>query len=251
MQSQIAIPAQTARISLVDAARGVALVAMTVFHFCWDLAMFLFIDPATMTSTGMIWFARTIAGSFLFLVGFSLFLAHGREIRWHKFASRLMWIVGAALLITIVTYYATPEAFIFFGILHSIALSSILGLFFLKLDWRLTAVLSLVFLFGRYWLSSPLLDAPIWWWTGLSEFLPRSNDFVPIFPFFGMVLAGIAVANLAKRNGWTGALAQISCDNRLCKVLIFMGRNSLIYYLVHQPVLIMLVYGYARITGRI
>lgn len=251
MQSEIAISAKSARISLVDAARGIALIAMTIFHFSWDLAMFQLIDPAVMTSKGMIWFARTIAGSFLFLVGFSLYLAHGREIRWSRFFNRLAWVAGAAAVITIATYYATPDAFIFFGILHSIALSSIFGLAVLKLDWRITGILSLFFLFGKHWLSTPVLDAPFWWWTGLSQFVPTSNDFVPIFPFFGMVLAGIAVARLTSARGWIGELSEIACDGQMCRILIFIGRNSLVYYLLHQPILVLMVYTFVRATGRI
>lgn len=251
MQSEIAISARSARISLVDAARGVALIAMTVFHFSWDLAMFRFIDPAVMTSTGMIWFARTIAGSFLFLVGFSLFLAHGKGIRWSNFINRLVWVAGAAAIITAATYFATPDAYIFFGILHSIALSSILGLAALRLDWRITGILSLFFLFGKHWLTTPVLDAPTWWWTGLSQIVPTSNDFVPIFPFFGMVLAGIAVARLAYENRIIPRLSQINCSGHICEMLIFIGRHSLVYYLLHQPVLILLVYGFARVTGHI
>ncbi|MGI9402551.1 MAG: DUF1624 domain-containing protein [Rhizobiaceae bacterium] len=251
MQSQFAVSANSARINLIDAARGIALIAMTIFHLSWDLALFRFIDPDVMVSAGMIWFARTIAGSFLFLVGFSLYLAHGSKIRWSNFLNRLVWIAGAAAIITIVTYFATPDAYIFFGILHSIALGSVFGLAVLKLDWRITGFLALIFLLGKHWLSTSFFDAPIWLWTGLSEIVPRSNDFVPIFPFFGMVLAGIAAARLASEKGWTTDLAAISCDNRLCQFLRYIGRNSLVYYLLHQPALILLVYIFALATGHI
>jgi uncharacterized membrane protein len=239
------------RITLIDIARGAALAGMTIFHFCWDLTMFGLADPALMTGAGMIWFGRVIAGSFLFLAGFSLVLAHGDGIRWRKFVIRLTMIAGAALAITVVTLIATPDAFIFFGILHAIALGSILGLALLRLPWWLAAALAAVFLVGRHWLSTPGFDSPWLWWTGLSSASPRSNDFVPMFPFFGMVVAGIAGGKLISRLNLLGDLAQVSLRGRLSELLQLIGRHSLLYYLLHQPVLIALLGGYLRLTGRI
>ena len=71
-------PAAKGRIEVIDLARAVALVAMVVFHFTWDLEHFYYVEPG-LTEVGGWWiFARCIASSFLFLVGFSLVLANGR-----------------------------------------------------------------------------------------------------------------------------------------------------------------------------
>ncbi|MCU0789992.1 MAG: DUF1624 domain-containing protein, partial [Nitratireductor sp.] len=185
------------RIELIDLLRGVALIAMTTFHFGWDLGMFGIIDPRFMFEPGPRWYARGIAGTFLFLVGFSLYLAHRKGIRWRAFLFRLLQVGGAAALITVATFIATPDAFIFFGILHSIALASVLGLAFLRLPWWVTGAAGLFVLLSRPWLQTPLLDASPFWWTGLSAIIPVSNDYVPVFPFFGMVLIGMAAAQLA------------------------------------------------------
>ena len=115
------------RIEAIDIARALALVAMAIFHFTWDLENFGYLTPGLTEHGGWRLFARCIASSFLFLVGVSLVLANRNGIRWPAFWKRFAMIVVAAAAITLVTLYVTPDAFIFFGILHEIALASLLG----------------------------------------------------------------------------------------------------------------------------
>jgi uncharacterized membrane protein len=239
------------RIPLVDLLRGVALIAMTGFHFSWDLGMFRLIDPAVMFEPGARWTARVIAGSFLFITGFSLFLAHGQGLKARGYFIRLAQIGGAAAIISVATRIATPEAFIFFGILHQIAFATIAGLLFLRLPWWITAAAGFFVLLSGPWLQTPALDAPIWWWTGLSEVIPISNDYVPVFPFFGMVLLGIAAASLMTATGSMEAIAKPKLDALPARFLRFLGRHSLVYYLLHQPIMIGLLYGFLWLSGRI
>ncbi|MCB1462075.1 MAG: DUF1624 domain-containing protein [Nitratireductor sp.] len=245
------------RIALIDLARGLALVAMTAFHFCWDLEMFAILPRGFMGSAGMIWAARIIAGSFLFLVGFSLFLAHGPDIargmgiRWRPFLIRLGQIVAAAALITVATWFAEPNALVFFGILHSIALGSVLALTFLRAPWWLTAAAGLAVLTLRDALRTEALDAPIFWWSGLSRIVPVSVDYVPVFPFFGMILLGLAAANLATPRDLLATLAAPRLDGPTSRLLRFIGRHSLIYYLAHQPVMLAILYSILWLGGRV
>jgi uncharacterized membrane protein len=234
------------RIDAIDAARGAALLAMASYHFTWDLEFFGY-APAGLTEFGG-WklYARCIASSFLFLVGVSLVLAHARGIRWNGFWKRLAMVAVAALAITAVTYVATPGSFIFFGILHQIALASLLGLAFLRLPaWTTLAVATLVVLAPNY-LRSPLFDHPLLWWVGLSTVIPRSNDYVPLFPWFGAVLAGIGFTRLAASTGLLAWLADRSLLPAL-RPLAFAGRHSLAFYLIHQPVLIACVWLFSQI----
>ncbi|AAL51990.1 hypothetical protein BMEI0809 [Brucella melitensis bv. 1 str. 16M] len=122
-------PSPRPRLGRIDIAHGIALIAMAIYHFGWDLEFFGYMAPATTAQGGWKLFARCIASSFLFLVGFSLVLAHGRGIRWRPMAKRLLQIIAAAAAISAVTWYMTPDSFIFFGILHQIALASVLGFF--------------------------------------------------------------------------------------------------------------------------
>ncbi len=226
------------RLQIIDLARGVALVAMTTFHFGWDIEMFGFVDPGFASQPSMIWYARCIASTFLFLVGFSLVMAHSPKIKWHSFFKRWLLIAGAAGVITFATIFATPEVFIFFGILHHIALASLLGLLFVRLP-ALACLLAaagvlIVFAYGK----SDLFDAPFWWWSGLNATIPRSTDYVPIFPFFAAVLTGMATAKILVRHGLLIRIGAWQFNRKIAATLKFIGRHSLVYYLVHQPIMI-------------
>lgn len=233
-------PARQPRIEAIDLARGLALVAMAVYHFNWDLELFGYLDPGTTAHGWLKLLARSTASSFLILVGISLYLAHGRGIRWRSFLIRLAMVAGAALAISIVTWFATPQSFIFFGILHEIALASVLGLAFLRLPALVTLAVAAVVIAAPWYARSSFFDQPWLSWAGLSSVDPRSNDYVPIFPWFGAVLVGIGLAQLAVWSGLTARLAEIRLPRT--SLLRFAGRHSLVVYLIHQPILIGIVW---------
>ncbi len=244
----IAETAKRPRLDRLDIARGVALIAMAIYHFGWDLEFFGYLAPGTTGQGGWKIFARCIASSFLYLVGFSLVLAHGRTIRWRPMGKRLLQIVAAAAAITAITYSMSSENFIFFGILHQIALASVLGLLFLRLPPLLTLVVAALVIAAPFYARSDIFNHPALAFVGLSTLIPLSNDYVPLFPWFGAVLIGIATARIAEHtNALTWFSGGIS-PSFLQKPLSFIGRHSLAFYLIHQPVLISLVYVFSLIA---
>lgn len=241
----------TNRLELLDLARGIALVAMTIFHFAFDLQLFGFREPGFIEQPHWKYFARSIASTFLFLTGFSLYIAHHDGVLWSKWSWRMAKITGAAIVITIATYFATPGQFIFFGILHQIAFASFACLLFLRFPPLLTALLAvLVFWIGQTQ-HLTLFDHPAWWWTGLSAVIPVSSDFVPVFPWWSASLLGFAIARFCHQKQLLEKLSQPKLDSRVSSGLKFLGRNSLIYYLLHQPVMIGFILAYLFATGQI
>lgn len=237
-------PTTVRRYHWLDVARGVALVAMALYHFCWNLELFGYLEPGSAGSGGLKLFARSIASSFLILVGISLALAHTNGIRWPSFWQRWAKIVGAALIITIATYFATPGAYIYFGILHHIALASLLGLAFLRApSWLLLG--TIIAIFGiSYAVALPAFDTRLLAWTGLYNLAPRSNDFVPVLPWFSAVITGMVLGRLILLYGHK--IGDIN-SSIITRPLTFIGRRSLMFYLLHQPVLIAIVYTLALI----
>lgn len=240
---------QLPRIPLIDQLRGVALIAMAIYHFTWDLGFFGYIEPETATTGGWRIFARLIAGSFLFLVGFSLVLGHRKGFHARPFFLRFAKIGGAAALITIATWFAFRETFIFFGILHAIAAASVIGLVFLRLPIVVTLLAAAAAVAAPLYLRTPLFDHPALWWVGLSVNIPRSNDYVPLLPWLAPVLLGIVFAKLFMASTLPERLAGLGgrTNGRWKTLLEAAGRHSLAIYLIHQPVLIALVYGFSLV----
>jgi uncharacterized membrane protein len=235
-------PPAKARLGKLDVLRGIALIAMATYHTGWDFEFFGYLEPGTTGHGAWKIYARVIASTFLVLVGFSLVLAHGRQIRWRHFGIRLAQIVVAALAITLVTLYITPDSFVFFGILHEIAVASVLGLLFLRLPAWIVAIAAVAVIAAPHFLISSTFDAPIFWGLGLSEILIHSNDYVPIFPWFSAVLAGMALAKAMQYFDALRLLAGNIAPAWLDRLLRFIGQHSLAFYLIHQPVLISCVF---------
>jgi uncharacterized membrane protein len=227
------------RILALDIARSLALVCMAIFHFTFDLEMFGYLPLGTTTMGFWYYFPRMIAGSFLFLAGISLVLAHGDGIRWGAFARRLAIIAGAALLVTVGTYFFNRPGFVLFGILHSIALCSVVGLAFLRVPAVVTLIVAAaVFALPWYW-QHPAFNSTGLLWLGLATDKRWMMDYVPVFPWLAPFLVGMAVA---RRVPWPQVAA-----SRAVRVLAFPGQHSLIVYLIHQPILIGLIWAYAQL----
>lgn len=242
-------PAARSRFAWLDTLRGTALLAMASYHFMWDLADFGYLDAA-FPSTG--WpklYARAIATTFLAMAGFSLVLAHGGGMRWKSFWKRFAIIAGAALLVTVGTYFAIPRGFIFFGILHEMALASLIGLLFLRAPWPLTILAAAAAIAAPNYLQSPAFNAPWLWWVGLSTRTHNSFDYVPVLPWIGPFLIGMAIAQSGAASRWLRQNDRGITDSNPGKAaLAFLGRHSLVFYLVHQPVLISILYVFSLIV---
>ncbi len=237
------------RLGHVDVARGLALLAMASYHFSWDLEFFGYLEPGTANTGFLKLYARCIASSFLILAGMSLYWAHEKGFSRASFVKRLGKVGGAALLISVATWLAMPDAFIFFGILHQILLASILGLAFIRLPAPLTLLAAAFCVAAPHYLRHEFFNQWPLYWVGLSTRPPLSNDYVPLFPWFGAVLGGIAAARLVGTFNlkiWLASKAKK--QNPVYKLFAAAGRHSLAIYLVHQPLLIALVWVFAQLA---
>lgn len=236
------------RFAVIDMARGLAIIAMIAYHFCWDLSYFRFISADVGYDAGWVVVARSILAAFLFLSGIGLVLGHGSGIRWNSFWRRWIFVLAGALAITLATWFAFPQSFVYFGVLHAIALFSLLALPFLAAPLWLVVPVALVVIGLPFVYSDALFNEKLFSWIGFWQVPPPANDLVPLFPWFGAVLAGVIAARLALASPpLVQRLSAIRAGGRPARALAFMGRWSLLIYLLHQPLLLALVYPAAQV----
>ncbi len=235
------------RIAALDIARTLALAAMVVFHFTFDLMMFGHVPAGFVFQGFWPYFARTIAASFLFLAGVSLVLAHGKGIRWPSFWRRFAILAAASALITLATWFGMGDAYIRWGILHAIAAGSLIALAFLRAPLILTAAAAIAAFIAPFYLKSEAFSAPALLWLGLSPTVPPMVDYLPLLPWLAPILAGIVAARLMTRLGAWDHLR--TAPTPLIRALSWPGQHSLAVYLIHQPVMFSAVWAYTTLTS--
>ena len=213
------------RYPLIDLTRVLAILLMVFFHLFYDLNLFGFVDIDFYQQDFWYSLPRIIVFLFLLSVGMSLREAHYPLIKWKKFWKRWGQIVLSSLVISLITYKLFPENWIYFGTLHCIAITSLLGLPFIRTPFlagfsgAILLILSITF----------KIDIP--WWK-----LPHTSmDYIPPFPWLGWVLIGISL----HRVGFHQSFRSWPPGAAIWK---WMGRHSLLIYLIHQPLLFSLAW---------
>jgi uncharacterized membrane protein len=235
------------RFDRIDALRGAAIVWMAAFHFAFDLNHLGFLQPRQDFYGDPLWtWQRTaIVSLFLFCAGLSqaVAMAHGQT--WARFGRRWLQIAGCALLVSAGSAWMFPRSWISFGVLHGIAV--MLLLLRLTAGWRPALLLGLgaLLVLLPQWVSHPVFDTRWTNWVGLVTRKPVTEDYVPLLPWLGLILWGSAAGRwlLARKPSvLSGAVASP------LRPLAVLGRWSLSFYMLHQPVLIGLLMAVATIT---
>ena len=233
----------------LDAARGLALAAMFVFHLCWDLSYFRLIPEGFTDSPAFHGFGHAIAASFIFIAGAGMTLAARGTPDLHSAFMRIGMIALAALGVSAVTYLVFPDAFIWFGILHLMALGSLLCLPLVAAPALLVAALACVALALPVFVSEPSFDAPLLQWIGLGTHPPVTNDWRPLLPWLGVMLLGLLAGRAMVAKGLPRIIDDWVPSSPPARGLVWSGRHTLSIYLVHQPVLFALVFIGATISA--
>ena len=222
------------RFDRLDALRGAAVVWMAAFHFCFDLEYFHFIRQDFYGDPFWTWQRNIIVTLFLLCAGFGQAIAGTQGQGWPRFWRRWAQVAGCALLVSVGSWFMFPRSYISFGVLHCIALALIV----MRLSSGAGRVLWLA---GLGAIALPSLVQHAWFdtrwtnWIGLVTHKPVTEDFVPLLPWLGVMWWGLAAGQwvLARRGHWvTGSVPPA------LRPLATLGRWSLSFYMLHQPVLI-------------
>jgi uncharacterized membrane protein len=233
----------------VDVLRGVAIIMMTIFHLMWDLWFFRILPEVVLYAGFWKYFQRTTAILFLLLVGVSLTISYGRERRqqgagpnlWPKYFWRGLRILGWGMVISLAVW-AAGVGYVHFGILHLIGVSIVLAYPLIRRRWLNLALWALLFVAGS-WIETVRVAGPWFVWLGLEPEGYYPNDYFPLIPWFGVVLLGIFLGN----NLYPGGRRLLSLPDLSAlapvRLLRWLGRHSLTIYLIHQPLLLAILWA--------
>ena len=221
------------RFPLIDYLRFFAIVLMVIYHVSYDLYFMGLVSRDVPFHPALMAVARTCLSTFLFCVGYSLAMNKKRYGLWPVFLKAFMknWlkISASAILVSVVTYFSVPDKWIYFGIFHCISLSLLLALFFLKIP-KLALVLGV-----------SIMVAYLGFGVELAWFKPPQStlDFIPLYPWSSMVLIGIGMESFSMHK-------KIQLPEN--KTVLFFSRHSLSVYLLHQPILVAIIWTGKKIV---
>jgi uncharacterized membrane protein len=229
----------------IDTARGIAVIAMILFHTVFDLNYFG-IAPITVSTGFWRMLAYATASTFIFLVGLSLTISYARSSRRldppalrRKYWKRGATIFGYGLIITAVTYLFLPSGYIVFGILHFIGIAIIIAPLFIRFE-ELNLLFGVAALFAGYVTNGITGPWPLLW-SGIHPTSFTSLDYVPLLPWFGLVLFGMYFGKKFYPDGFRGFVMK-TAEPEAARPLSFLGRHSLFIYFIHQPIILAAIF---------
>ena len=182
-----------------------------------------------------------IVSVFLFTAGLGQSVALHQGQSWARFWRRWLQVAGCALLVTAASYAMYPQSFIYFGVLHGMAV--MLVIVRLTAGWCrwlwLLGLIAIAMKYIAYYIHAvsgdlEFLNQTGFNWLGLISRKPITEDFVPLVPWLGMMWWGMATGAWALRRWPQGFFYNTGAVGRR---LAQLGRWSLSYYLLHQAVL--------------
>lgn len=213
------------RLNEIDALRGIAIVGMIIFHFFFDLD-YLGILSNSMFEGAWLVFARFGQFLFLGLAGVSVALS-SRGFKGQLERGGQIFMAG--MLVSFATWIFAGDEFVKFGVLHFIGVAVVIVSCFKKRPRTALLVATVGFILGEYFNT---ISTDMWFLFPIGIRKPGfiSLDYFPIFPWIAVSLVGLVLGEWYLKN------AKRKFDEVI--LLSWMGRHSLIIYLVHQPILI-------------
>ena len=235
------------RFDRLDLWRGCAMVWMACFHFSFDLNQYHVIAPQNFYDDPF-WTTQRlcIVSMFLLAAGAGQAVAMDAGQTWARFWRRWAQVAGCAVLVSVGSWFMFPRSWINFGVLHGMAVMLILlrllgtrlppaRLARSPLAFAGVALVAVVAWVLPHVAAHPFFDSRLTDWVGLITHLPITEDYVPVLPWLGMMLAGYLAASLLlahARAAFTGGVPSA------VRPLSVLGRWSLTFYMLHQPILI-------------
>ncbi|MDO4508453.1 MAG: heparan-alpha-glucosaminide N-acetyltransferase [Lachnospiraceae bacterium] len=250
------------RLQRIDEIRGFTLISMIIYHFMWDLRYIADFNISWYGGTASNIWQKSICITFIFISGFCFSFGKKRLKR-----SLIIFMCGA--LISAVTFILMPENRVVFGVLTFLGSAGFITIIVDKLNkiivskinestFNLTMLIGMLLLFISFFnvnfgyiifpkktlLPKYLYDGYFMTFIGFPDPSFFSTDYFAILPWIFLYLSGYF---MQKTIGNKQAVVKYLLNDRF-KFISYLGRNSLIIYMVHQPVLYLVTLIIMRIS---
>jgi uncharacterized membrane protein len=243
---------QPARFIELDILRGCAIVFMIILHLFWDLDYFGILPlNKNFYSLNII-----VPIMFFLLVGICQAVNNNKykgqpKKMYLRTTQRGLWVLNLGMLLTLLTAIALPDRPIMFGVLHCIGCCIILSIPFVKFKSATNIVVAtLIIIAGLSIGAFFTIENPniLQLATGLhqSNIGQHTIDYFPLLPWLGVCLLGIALGNiLYKENTRRFPFPDLS-RYKPTRLFTWLGQHSLTIYMLHQPIIIGLLFLYIK-----
>lgn len=230
------------RIGIIDAARGLAIILMVVYHFAFDLYNAELLPGRLMYAAPVNILREFFAALFVFISGTVALFSRSN-------LKRGIFLLVLGQLISLVTYLYDPREAVRFGVLTLLGASSVVFHFTKKGLGRLPAWSVFAFCAAvaavTWSFRFQTFDVEHLWMFGFPNYYFTSADYFPLLPYLFVFLAGTAFGRYVRGGKLPGWFYTVRC-----RFFEAAGRRSLIIYLAHQPVLIGIVALIEMIVGK-
>ena len=238
------------RLNAVDTVRAIAIISMILYHGFWDLANFGVLPQRLLNTIPVIFWQQSICVTFIAVSGFCFNLSK-RPLK----NGLIIFIAGA--LITAVTLVFMPRNKIVFGILTFLGCAVLITWLINHMLKRINPEIGLI-IFLLFFVLSKNINTGYFAGVKMPDFLYSgyiatffgfmdksffSSDYFPILPWYFMYLTGYYLYLLMKKHNLLRFLVTPEIP-----VINAVGRYSLLIYLIHQPVLYLIVMAVCRLN---
>lgn len=222
------------RFDRLDALRAAAILWMGMFHLFFDLAHFRFIRANFYTDPFWTTQRTAILSLFLLCAGAGQAIAWEQRQPWSRFWRRWAQVAGCAVLVSLGSWVMFRHRYISFGVLHAIAVMMIVMRLSVRWGGWLWLAGAVAIVLPQL-IRDPFFDTRLTNWVGMTTRKPATEDYVPLLPWIGVMWWGVAGGQwvLRRHRHWlSGGVAPV------LQPMATLGRWSLTFYMLHQPVLI-------------